>query len=76
MGGTWFLCDTLSVASRRHSQDMVEYGFFAHYTGASSHYPAGSAPWGRMWTEGYVYNALMGENITVGYESAARYFEL
>lgn len=55
---------------------MVEYGFFAHYTGASSHYPAGSAPWGRMWTEGYVYNALMGENITVGYESAARYFEL
>jgi uncharacterized protein YkwD len=70
------LSDTLSVASERHSQDMARYVFFAHYTVASSNYPAGSQPWDRMRTEGYDYNTLMGENIAVGCESAERCFEL
>jgi hypothetical protein len=42
---TLLLSDTLSVASERHSQDMVEYGFCAHYyTVASSYYPAVPRP--------------------------------
>jgi uncharacterized protein YkwD len=55
---------------------MAEYGFCAHYTVASSYYPAGSAPWDRMWTGGYDNNTLIGENIAVGCESAKRCFEL
>jgi uncharacterized protein YkwD len=70
------LSDAISVAAEHHSQDMAEYGFFAHTTAASSHYPVGSQPWDRMRAEGYDYNTLMGENIAVGCESAERCFEL
>jgi uncharacterized protein YkwD len=70
------LSDTIAVAAERHSQDMARYGFFAHTTAVSSHYPVGSQPWDRMRAEGYDYNTLMGENIAVGCESAERCFEL
>jgi uncharacterized protein YkwD len=70
------LSDAISVAAEHHSQDMAKYGFFAHTTAASSHYPVGSQPWDRMRAEGYDYNTRMGENIAVGCESAERCFEL
>jgi uncharacterized protein YkwD len=74
--GHLLLSDTLSAASEHHSEDMADYGFFAHHTIESSYYPAGSRPWHRMRAEGYLYNTLMGENIAVGCESAERCFEL
>ena len=64
------LSDTLTVASERHSNDMADYGFFAHNTEKSSHYPAASEPWDRMEAEGYRYNTAKGENLAVGYETA------
>jgi len=69
------LSDTLAVAAERHSEDMARYGFFAHDTYASSYYPAGSEPWDRMAAEGYDYNTYRGENIAVGYDTAAEAFE-
>jgi hypothetical protein len=69
------LSDTLSVSSERHSQDMAEYGFFAHDTVTSSYYPAGSRPWDRMAAEGYDYNTFKGENIAAGYETAEESFQ-
>lgn len=68
------LSDTLSVAAERHSEDMARYGFFAHDTYASSYYPVGSEPWDRMAAEGYDYNTYRGENIAVGYDTAAEAF--
>ena len=65
------LSDTLTVAAERHSEDMAEYGFFAHNTAQSSYYPAGAQPWDRMKAEGYDYNTAKGENLAVGYETAA-----
>src|SRR4028118_1182671 len=64
------LSDTLAVAAERHSTDMAEYGFFAHNTAQSSHYPEGAEPWDRMKAEGYDYNTPKGENLAVGYETA------
>ncbi|CAA9413708.1 MAG: Uncharacterized protein, YkwD family [uncultured Rubrobacteraceae bacterium] len=64
------LSDTLAVAAERHSEDMAEYGFFAHNTAESSYYPAGSEPWDRMEAEGYDHNTAKGENLAVGYETA------
>lgn len=69
------LSDTLSVSSERHSEDMGEYGFFAHNTAASSYYEAGAAPWDRMAEEGYDYNTFSGENIAAGFETADEAFE-
>ena len=63
--------DTLTVAAERHSKDMAEYGFFAHNTEKSSYYPNGAKPWDRMEAEGYDYNTARGENLAVGYETAA-----
>jgi uncharacterized protein YkwD len=65
------LSDTLTVAAERHSEDMAEYGFFAHNTAQSSYYPAGAQPWDRMEAEGYDYNTAKGENLAVGYETAS-----
>ena len=65
------LSDTLTVAAERHSKDMAEYGFFAHNTAQSSYYPAGAEPWDRMEAEGYDHNTAKGENLAVGYETAA-----
>jgi hypothetical protein len=53
---------------------MGKYGFFAHDTVRSSHYPAGSPPWDRMAAEGYDYNTFKGENIAAGYETAEEVF--
>ncbi|QIN82858.1 hypothetical protein GBA63_09510 [Rubrobacter tropicus] len=64
------LSDTLTVSSERHSEDMADYGFFAHNTEKSSYYPAASEPWDRMEAEGYRYNTAKGENLAVGYETA------
>lgn len=64
------LSDTLAVSAERHSQDMAEFGFFAHDTERSSYYPAGSEPWDRMEADGYDYNTHKGENLAVGYETA------
>ncbi len=66
------LSDTLAVAAERHSKDMAEYGYFAHTTAQSSHYPDGAKPWDRMKAEGYDYNTPKGENIAVGYETAEK----
>lgn len=66
------LSDTLTVAAERHSQDMARYDFFAHNTAQSSFYPTGSRPWDRMEAEGYTYNTAKGENLAVGYETAAQ----
>ncbi len=74
--GPLILSDTLAVAAQRHSEDMGEYGFFAHNTERSSYYPAGSEPWDRMAAEGYGYNTFKGENLAVGCETAAECFEL
>jgi uncharacterized protein YkwD len=68
------LSDTLSVSSERHSEDMGEYGFFAHDTVKSSYYPARSQPWDRMKAEGYIYNTFKAENIAAGYETAEEVF--
>jgi len=65
------LSDTLTVAAERHSKDMAEYGFFAHNTAQSSYYQAGAEPWDRMEAEGYDHNTAKGENLAVGYETAA-----
>lgn len=64
------LSDTLTVAAEHHSQDMAQYGFFAHNTESSSYYPTGSKPWDRMEAEGYDYNTAKGENLAVGYDTA------
>ncbi len=73
--GPLTLSDTLSASSERHSEDMGEYGFFAHDTVQSSYYPAASRPWDRMAAEGYDYNTFKGENIAAGYETADEVFE-
>ncbi len=65
------LSNTLTVAAERHSKDMAEYGFFAHNTAQSSYYKAGAEPWDRMAAEGYDHNTAKGENLAVGYETAA-----
>jgi len=65
------LSDTLTVAAERHSEDMAEYGFFAHNTAQSSYYPDDAQPWDRMAAEGYDHNTAKGENLAVGYETAA-----
>lgn len=65
------LSDTLTVAAERHSKDMAEYGFFAHNTAQSSYYQAGAEPWDRMEAEGYDHNTPKGENLAVGYATAA-----
>ena len=65
------LSDTLTVAAERHSEDMAEYGFFAHNTAQSSYYEDGAEPWDRMAAEGYDHNTAKGENLAVGYETAA-----
>ena len=65
------LSDTLTMAAEHHSEDMAEYGFFAHNTARSSYYPAGAQPWDRMKAEGYDYNTAKGENLAVGYETAS-----
>lgn len=64
------LSDTLTVAAEHHSQDMADYGFFAHDTVKSSYYAPNSEPWDRMEQEGYDYNTAKGENLAVGYETA------
>ncbi len=64
------LSDTLTVASEHHSQDMAEYGFFAHDTEKSSNNPEGAEPSDRMEIEGYEYDTATGENLAVGYETA------
>jgi hypothetical protein len=54
--GPLILFDTLAVAAEHHSEDMGQYGFFAHNTEASSYYRVGAKPWDRMAAEGYNYN--------------------
>jgi uncharacterized protein YkwD len=73
--GPLILSDTLTESSEHHSQDMAQYGFFAHNTEASSYYPRGSQPWDRMVAEGYDYNTYKGENLAVGYETAEGAFQ-
>ena len=73
--GPLILSDTLTESSEHHSQDMAQYGFFAHNTVASSYYPRGSQPWDRMVAEGYDYNTYKGENLAVGYETAEGAFQ-
>jgi uncharacterized protein YkwD len=73
--GPLILSDTLTVSSEHHSQDMAQYGFFAHNTAASSYYARGSQPWDRMVAEGYEYNTYKGENIATGYETAEDVFQ-
>lgn len=73
--GPLILSDTLAVAAEHHSQDMGQYGFFAHNTAASSYYRVGSQPWDRMAAEGYDYNTIRGENLATGTETAAEAFE-
>ena len=73
--GPLILSDTLTVSSEHHSQDMAQYGFFAHNTEASSYYPKYSQPWDRMAAEGYDYNTFKGENLAVGYETAEAAFQ-
>ena len=73
--GPLILSDTLAVAAEHHSEDMGEYGFFAHNTEASSYYPVGSKPWDRMAAEGYAYNTTKGENLATGTETAQDAFD-
>ena len=73
--GPLILSDTLAVAAEHHSEDMGEYGFFAHDTVASSYYRVGSQPWDRMEAEGYVYNTTKGENLATGTETAQEAFD-
>lgn len=69
------LSDAISIAAERHSADMGNYGFFDHYTQASDYYPAGSAPWDRMETEGFDCSGGCSENIAAGYATAEEAFE-
>lgn len=64
------LSETLSVAARRHSEDMGRYDFVAHDTVRSSYYPAGSSFDERMAAEGYDYDTFRAENIAAGMPSA------
>ncbi|MGH3148068.1 MAG: CAP domain-containing protein, partial [Rubrobacter sp.] len=73
--GSLILSDTLAVAAEHHSEDMGEYGFFAHNTVDSSYYPAGAEPWDRMAAEGYRYNTTKGENLATGTETAEEAFK-
>ena len=73
--GPLILSDTLAVAAEHHSEDMGEYGFFAHNTVASSYYRVGSQPWDRMAAEGYSYNTTRGENLATGTETAQEAFD-
>lgn len=58
------LNDSLTVAARKHSQDMAQNNFLSH-TGSD-----GSSPWDRMLDAGY---RLMtgGENVAAGYSTPA-----
>jgi len=51
--------DSLAEASRRHAEDMAQYGYFSH-NGRD-----GSEPWDRIQRAGYRYRS-MGENIAAG----------
>lgn len=58
----------LTIASRRHSEDMARLGVFQHATvPGSAFYNAVTqpAPWDRWKAEGYIYNQA-GENIAAG----------
>ena len=54
------LSDTVSVASEHHSQDMANYGFFAHRTVESAYYLGDSVPWAsaHMRAEGTITTRL------------------
>jgi len=61
----------LTVASRRHSEDMARLGVFQHATvPGSAFYNAVTqpTPWDRWKAEGYIYNQA-GENIAAGVSS-------
>jgi len=58
------LNDSLTVAARRHSQDMAQNNFLSH-TGSD-----GSSPWDRMRDAGYRLRQG-GENVAAGYSTPA-----
>jgi uncharacterized protein YkwD len=73
---TLILSDALTLASERHNEDMGRYGFFAHDTAQSDHFPAGSEPWDRMALSGYDYpDSYRAENLAGGYETAEEAFQ-
>jgi len=62
----------ITVAARRHSEDMAQNNAFQHDTVEGSAYydpVTQPTPWDRMRAEGYDYNRA-GENIAAGYRSA------
>jgi uncharacterized protein YkwD len=67
--------DTLAEAAARHSLDMANFRFFDHTSQKSSYFPAGSSPWERMRLTGYPGNAMMGENLAAGQQSAQQVFD-
>ena len=63
---------SLTLASRRHSEDMARKNVFQHatVTGSAYYNPVTQPePWDRMQAEGYSWNGA-GENIAAGYNSA------
>jgi uncharacterized protein YkwD len=67
--------DILSDSSAKHSHDMGAYSFFAHVTVGSDWFPVGATAGERMVACGYPANKAWGENIAVGFSSAATVFE-
>lgn len=63
------LSPTLTIASRRHSEDMATWNYFSH--GSLD----GGAPWNRIWNAGYAFDTALGENIAAGYATADQVFE-
>ena len=66
--------DILSEAATRHSHDMAKYGFFNHVTASSDWFAPGTTWHQRMVASGYPASAYMGENIGVGFDTAAEIF--
>jgi uncharacterized protein YkwD len=57
------LAPTLTIAARRHSDDMSKHHYFSHNS------QNGTTPWTRMKRAGYPYS-VGAENIAMGYRSA------
>ncbi|CAN5812607.1 hypothetical protein BH20ACT11_BH20ACT11_10240 [soil metagenome] len=58
--------DTASLAAKRHSEDMVRYGFMDHDSQDSAYFDQGASFDERLAESGYEHNTALAENIAAG----------
>jgi len=73
--GELLYSDTVATAAARHSSDMAAFDYFAHVTGDSTYFMAGSRARQRMEDCGYPRGCWAGECIAGGYTDPAAILE-